>query len=582
MKVEGEVTLSGLAELQGSGSATVTISGEAAVDLRSEVFFLYDESHDQVLNGFEVNHFLQGVSNHLVGKIFWGVAITSATNFSTKPETYVVSHSEGLFNSGFDETVPISFTVGFDGKGSAATKTIEAAQETYETFALAIQEATQSDAYPDGYQFDGSMSVHLRVTTFAVGSFTSPALNSSAITSIRNPLGEILWYSFTGDIGPGVELTDSLAYEGFAWFENQQVAFVVLIIGAIIILRMPGSKFDKFEKLHPRKFRKYAKPLVTVKLSSILVVVALIALYLLPFAFSFISRDAMFYAAYLYILVPLALVGEHLFSKSMYDKAALSIPDESVIEVKQAAVVPEEGEGEILCKICYRPIEAGLEMLQCRCGLTMHVDCAEKAQNCPSCGEPLFQQRTRSIECRACGETFMYSGEEDPYSIQCTKCGAFQEEIKPGRNYLIAAENPRNAYMMVRSMFLSERPAMILTTEFPGKIRSDYDLRDIQIKRFSEAPTDIDDINPKDLEGDSMEIVSTFLMTTKAAGVLVEGFPQLVEMNGYDKVLAFIKRLNDLATIHGSTMILSVDKTSMPEDQYKRLSDVFGEVHDYQ
>ena len=583
MRVEGNVMLSGLASLQGSGTMTVTYTGEAAVTLRTYVFDRYDASADQTLNRNEPAEFLQSVSNNLVGKMYWGVTIKSATNFTGQSVQFIESHSKGLVNSPYNDTQPIAVTIGFDGSGASRTKTIETAQETYDAFAIAIQGATRlPQSHPDGYQFSGTMTISVRVTSFAIGSFTSPTLNSSSITSIRNPLGNIMWYSFSGSVGPSVRVDDSLAYEGFAWFENQQIAFVVLIVGAIIILRMPGSKFDKFEKLHPRKFRKYAKPLLSVKISSILVVLALVTLYLLPFAFSFISKEAMFYAAYLYILVPLALVGEHLFSKSMYDKAALSIPDESVIEVKQAAVVPEEGEGEILCKICYRPIEAGLEMLQCGCGLTMHTDCAEKAQNCPSCGEPLFQQRTRSIECRACGETFMYSGEEDPYSIQCTKCGAFQEEIKPGRNYLIAAEEPRNAYMMVRSMFLSQRPAMILTTEFPGKIRSDYDLRDIQIKRFSETPTDIDDINPRDLEGDSMEIASTFLMTTKAAGVLIDGFPQLVEMNGYDKVLAFIKRLNDLASIHGSTIVVSVDKTKLPEDQYKRLSDEFGEVHDYQ
>ncbi len=582
MKVDGSVTLSGLASLQGSGSATVTFSGQAAVDLRGEIFTLYDSSHDQSLSWMETNEFLNSLSLSLIGKIYWGTTISSATNFMSKSEAYVESHSTGLVNSRWNDEGPLGFTVGFGGTGSSGTKTIEAAQDCYETFAIAVEQATRSQANPAGFKFAGALSVNVRVMTFAIGSFTSPALNSSAVTTLRNPLGEVMWYSYTGTVGPTVEVPDSFAYEGFAWFENQQIAFVVLIIGAIIILRMPGSKFDRFEKLHPRKFRKYAKPLLSVKISSILVVLALVALYLLPFAFSFISREAMFYAAYLYILVPVALVGEHLFSKSMYDKAALSIPDESVIEVKQAVVVPEEGEGEILCKICYRPIDAGLDMLQCRCGLTMHTDCAEKAQTCPSCGEPLFQQRTRSIQCRACGESFMYSGEEDPYSIQCSKCGAFQEEIKPGRNYLVVAEDSRNAYMMVRSLFLSERPALILTSEFQGKIRSDYDLRDIQIKRFSESRTDMDDINPKDLEGDSMEIVSTFLMTTKSAGVLVDGFQQLVDINGFDKVLAFVKRLNDLAATHGSTIIVTINKTKLPEEQYKMLSDEFGEVHDYQ
>ena len=194
----------------------------------------------------------------------------------------------------------------------------------------------------------------------------------------------------------------------------------------------------------------------------------------------------------------------------------------------------------------------------------------------------LCPQRTRSIQCRACGETFLYSGSEDPYSIQCVKCGAFQEEIKGGKNYLVVDEDPRNAFMMIRAMSLSERPAMCLTIQFPGKIRSEYDLGNVQIKWLSESSTDIDNVNPKNLDGDSMELVSTFLMTTKEAGVLLDGIESLIEMNGFDKVLAFVKRLNDLAAIHGSTIILSINKKVVPQEQFKSISDEFDEIHDYQ
>jgi hypothetical protein len=575
MTVNGNLMLSGLVSLEGSGSAKVTFNGDAASELRAKIFSKYDVSADQSLSSLESNYFLTNISNKLVGKIYWGVTIKSATNFTGKSEAFVSSHSEGLVDSRWNDVGLLSFTISFEGSGAAKTKTIQAAQDAYESFAQAVDDAT-------GYRFNGTLSIHQRVMTFAIGSFTSPSLASSSISSLRHPLGEVLWYSYSGFAGTLVQIPDSLVYDGFSWIENQQISFVVLLLGVVMILRMPGAEFDKFEKLHPRKFRKYAKPLASVKASSIVVAVALVALYLFPFAFSFLSKATMFYAAYLYVLVPVALIGVHLFSKSMYDKAALSIPDESIIEVKQADLRPQAGEGEILCKICYRPIDAGLEMFQCSCGMTMHTKCAEKAQNCPNCGESLFQQRTRSIQCRACGETFVYSGEEDPYSIQCSKCGAFQEETKPGKNYLIAWEDPRNAFMMIRAMFLSGRPTMILTMEFQGKIRADYDLRDIPIKRFSDSSSDIDNVNPKDLEGDSMEIVSTFLMTTKAAGVLLDGIEQLTEINGFDKVLAFVKRLNDLAAIHGSTIIVAVNKKGLPEDEFKKLSDEFDEIHDYQ
>ena len=574
MTFECKMLISGLTELEGSGSAEIAFTDDAAIELRSKVFSRYDLNGDQWLDENETRNFLLAFADALMGKMYWGVAIDDVTNFTLKSESYLLAHTSGLVHSQWNYTGLLMFQVDFSGSGKSENKVIEMGQGVYDSFAVAVADAS-------GYAFNGTLNVDQRVTTVMMGSFTSPDMQEGKMSGVRTVLGEVLWYSLSEHVGPGNESADMLSYEAFSVMENAQIPFIVLFIGCLMILRTPGKSFDKFEKLHPKKLRRFAKPLVLVRISAMALAAVLVVLYLLPFAFSWASRNTVMYTAYLYVLVPLAVIGEFYLARMMYGRAALSIPDESVVEVKQAIIEPKEGEGEILCKACFRPIEAGLDIFQCNCGLTMHMDCAEKAQTCPSCGELLFPQRTRSIQCRACGEAFMYSGTEDAYSIQCSKCGAFQEEIKPGKNYLIVDEDPRNGFMMIRAMALSGRPTMCLTTQFPGKIRSDYDLGDVPIKWFSDSTTDIDNINPKNLDGDSMELVSTFLMTTKEAGVLVEGIESLIEMNGFDKALAFVKRLNDLAAIHGSTIIMTVNKKSIPEDQYKAVSDEFDEIHDF-
>ena len=574
MNVDARMSISGIDPLEGSGSVKLTYTGAAATGLRLKVFETFDNGN-QFLDVNETRNFLMAFCDALVGKAFWGITINSTTNFSKKSNTYVVDHTGGLVPSAYDSEDPIWFSIAFDGSGKGTSKEIQTAQGAYESFASAVDAAT-------GYEYNGTMRIENRISTYVLGSFTSPSLGDGRIQELRAPWGAVLWYSFKGHVGPSEPVDETLAFEPFSAMENQQIAFVVLFIGCFMILRMPGKRFDKFEKLHPRKFRKYAKPLMSVRLSAYVLAAVLVLLYLFPFAFSFVSRDALLYSAYLFILVPLAVIVESIFSRVMYDKAAVDIPEESTVEIKQALMEPAEGEGEILCKICYRPIEEGLDMLQCVCGMIMHTQCAEKEVNCPSCGQPLVQLKTRSIQCKSCGETFLHSGEEDVYSIQCTKCGAFQEEIKAGKNFLVADAEPRNAFKMIRAMALSGRPTMCLTTAFPGKIRSEYEMGDITIKWFSDSSMDIDNINPKELDGDAMEAVSTFLMTTKSAGVLVDGVDGLIEMNGFDKVLGFIKKLNDLAVIHGSTIILSVNKHAVQAEQYKALSDEFDEIHDYQ
>jgi len=574
MVVDVDMTISGISSLEGKGRVTITFMESAVLDLRVKIATRYDSDGNQYLDIAEAKRFMNGVSQSFIGKIYWGVPITSSTNFTNVPDTRFAEETSGLINTGLNSQTDMTFSVDFQGTATSEGRSIEPAQSAYDTFARSVFDAS-------GYLFNGTFVVHHRTTYLGLGSFTQPSLTEGRFNAIRIPAGTVVWYSLTTDTGSS-DLDDSLRYQVFSIMENPQISFAVLLVGCYMIFRTPGRQFDKFEKLHPRKFRKFAKPLAIVRIAALLWIVLLSVLYLLPFAFSWASRDTMFYAAYLFFLVPAGVVLEYYFGRYMYDRAALKIPDESIVDIKQARIEPTKEEGEILCKVCYTPIEAGLDMFRCNCGLTMHVSCAEKSQTCPSCGEVLFAQHTRSIQCRSCGETFMFSGTEDAFSIQCTKCGAFQEEIKPGKNYLVADHEPRNAFMMIRAMARMDRPTMCLTSQFPGKIRSEYDLGEVPIKWFSDSSTDIDNINPKDLEGAPMEIVSTFLMTTKSSGVLLDGIDMLIDANGFDKVLAFVKRLNDLASIHGSTIILSMDKKSVSEDQFQRISDEFDEIHDYQ
>ncbi len=576
MRIDSDISLTNLASIEGSGTVKLSFYGADATAVRTNIINLYErEPANQILDSSEVRAFMNAFTKDVLGKTYWGFTIKGTTNFSTVTDSYIISHTTGLVSAPLSSTDPLSFSFQINGTGTGASKVIPMGQGAYDAFAIALESSV-------GYYLNGSLELRSRVSTYGLGSLTKPTLSVGSLSAIRLPWGEVLWYSYDGPAGPDNAINGTVTYETISILESQSIAFVVLFVGCLLIMRLPGKRFDKFEKLHPRKFRKYAKPLVSVRASAYAFTAVLAVLYLFPYLFTSLGRSVMFYAGYLFVLVPIAYFAEALISKVLYDSAAQSIPEESIIEVKHAVIQPTEGEGELLCKICYMPIEAGLDLFRCSCGLTMHVSCAEKALTCPQCGEPLVQLKTRSIQCRTCGETFLYSGEEDAYSIQCTKCGAFQEEIKPGTNYLIADEDPRNAFMMIRAMGLSNRPAMCLTSSFPGKIRSDYDLKDVLVKWFSDSTTDIDNVNPGDLEGDAMETVSTFLMTTKGSGVLLDGIDFLIELNGFDKVLAFIKKMNDLATTHGSTILLYVNKTKLPPEQYKVISAEFAEIHDYQ
>lgn len=571
-----KMVLTALGSLEGSGNVHFNFEGSAAQDLRHAIISKYDVNMNLYLEGTEVVRFLSDLGEELTGRLYWGVTIQSPTNYSDMTVSEVANRTAGLVESVYSSPLTITFDYDFDASGDNTKKLLRLSE-------LATQNLLGSVERAASYTYDGLFEVKDRLTVFGVSSYTNPKLTDGRLTELRTPFLSMLWYSFEGELGAAEPPpAETMTYEQFSVYENQQIAFVVLLIACIYMLRMPARRFEKYKMEHPKKFRKSAKPLTSVRVFSWAMVVLLTVLYLLPLLFSFTDRNFMMYCSYIYFLIPAALLATFTLSHVMYGSATLRIPDDVVVEVKQAYVGPEQGPGEVRCQICMMPMDSGVDLHQCSCGFTMHSACARRSQTCPMCGEVLFPEHTRSVECRSCGETFLTSVEEDPYALQCTRCGAFQEEVKPGRNYLVVDVDGRRAYNMIRSMGLSGRPALVLTSEFPGKVREESNLgEDFEVKWLTEATDDIDSVDIKDLEGDLMETISTFMMTTKRSGLLLDGIEAIVSENGFENSLALVKRVNDLAAVHGASVIMWFDRGRMPEDQARSLSDEFDEVHDY-
>lgn len=576
VSITTRMVLTALDSLDGSGKVHYRFMGAAAQDLRQAVITSYDSDRDLYLDASEALGFLSDLGDELEGRLYWGVTILNPTNYSSMAESDVGNRTSGLVGSVPSSPDPIAFDYKFDASGDISSRLLRLSDLSAQTFLGSIEEVAS-------YTFEGTLEMSDRVTVFGVSSFTGPDLTDGNVSEVRTPLGSVMWYSFTAEVGPMATLSgDTVTFESFNWLENQQIAFVVLLIGSLLVMRLPAKRFVKYELEHPKKFRKSAKPLMVVRVFSWAMVVLLSVLYLFPFLFSFVDRNLLIYSSYLYVMVPAAVIGTYFFTRAMYSRASQRIPDDVVIEVKQAYVGPESGPGDLRCQICMMPMDAEVDMHKCTCGFAMHNACAHRSQTCPMCGTVLFPEHTRSVECRSCGETFLTSVEEDPFALQCTKCGAFQEEVKAGNNYLVIDLDGKRAYNMLRSMGLSGRPALVLTSEFPGKVRDENGLgEDFEVKRLTETTGDIDSVDINDLEGDAMETVSTFLMTTKRSGLLLDGLESIIAQNSFEAALAFVKRVNDLARVHGASVMMWFDRNRIPEGQAKALSAEFDEVHDY-
>jgi predicted RNA-binding Zn-ribbon protein involved in translation (DUF1610 family) len=577
MSVETTMRLTSIGDLDGTGHLQITFTGDHARELRQHILSEFDSDMNQVIDREEARDTMEALADTFTGRAYWGVTMTVTTDFSNVTLLDMSDWVVNLIHTNWESTLDLVFSMDIECNGAGFSKVIFITDGAVHAFV---------DGFDDcvGYAFEGSMHLSHEVVAFGVGSFAYPEIEGGEIQELRTPAGAVLWYTSDFEVEGLTALTqETISYERFSLAENQQIAFVVLLIGSLMIARMPKHRFEAFRKLHPKKYRKYARPKNSVRISAVAILAFIWLPYLLPFVFAFVADGFLVYSYYFFFIVPAAVVTEYMFSRWIYDRSALDIPEEAIIEVKQAFVESDVPMAESLCSLCYKPIEMPEDVQTCEsCGTEMHVECADRAQACPNCGGILFPQDTRSIECKSCGESFLHAGRDDPYSIQCTRCGAFQEEVEASKNYLVVDKDPTMAYRMIRAMGVSGKPAMVMTTEFPGKIRANFELGDeVDVRWFSDSTTDIDNVNPKDLEGDAMETASTFLMTTKRAGLLIDGMDELIELNGFDKVLAFIRRINDLAMIHGSSILMFSYKGDLEEVEFKAMSDEFDEIHDY-
>jgi hypothetical protein len=575
--VETKMQLTSVGDLDGTGSVKMTFKGEPARELRQYILTEFDTSMNQLIEAQEAKGFMASLASELEGRPYWGVTLSPTADFQNMSLTDIADSSNGLILHEWDSTDDLALWMDYDGHGEGFSKLIFLTQTAADTICGAVRDST-------GYSFSGVMRMEHRTVAFGFGSFTIPELSNGTIQGVRTPAGTVLWYTSEFDVRNASSVdVETISYEQFSPIENQQIAFIILLICTLMIARMPAHRFEKFRKLHPKRYRKYATPRRSVGATAVVLIVAVWVLYTLPFLAALLVDGFMLYSIYFILIGPVAVMAQYAVSRSVYDRSALDIPEDAVIEVRQAIIAPEEAEALGLCAICYKPMDHLEEVHVCEvCQTEMHIACGDRVQACPTCGTILFPQDTRSIQCKTCGESFLHTGNEDPYSIQCTRCGAFQEEVDAGKNYLVVDSDPLMVYRMMKAMGTSGRAAMIITSEFPGKIRDAHELGDeVDVRWFSESTTDIDNVNPHDLEGDAMETASTFLMTTKRAGLMIDGIDTLIDINGFDKVLAYIRRLNDLAAIHGSTILLHTDKSGMDDDQFKALTDEFDEIHDY-
>jgi len=148
-------------------------------------------------------------------------------------------------------------------------------------------------------------------------------------------------------------------------------------------------------------------------------------------------------------------------------------------------------------------------------------------------------------------------------------------KLQRGYNYLIFEEATLETYEMFRGVLADGIPGICITTTFPTKLKRQYDLAEARIFWLSEADSKVESFRPKRLDFEITRTINDFIKTNEESCLLLDGFEYLVLENGFENVMKFIKKVNDLASMSNATVIVPINPNAFSREEMTVLTKEF-------
>lgn len=168
--------------------------------------------------------------------------------------------------------------------------------------------------------------------------------------------------------------------------------------------------------------------------------------------------------------------------------------------------------------------------------------------------------------------------------IKEEELGELQEEkriLEIGYNYLILEERTDITFEIFRDTIATGVPGLLITNSFPDKVRKAHGLEDADIHWLSDSgDKTLSILSPKRLDFEITRTISKFIKENKEKGcvLMLDGFEYLVLENKFEKILKFVKKINDMAAMSNSTILVPVNLEAFKKEQATILKKEFDRV----
>ena len=439
---------------------------------------------------------------------------------------------------------------------------------------------------PSAYEGDlVESTAHYLIGTL---SFTDVAVGAGGLNILRTPGGEILFYgaSWTTSAPP----SDRVRFQTFSVLENPQFLFAVMIASAYFISWSQEAAYDRYRQAHPGVFRPAIRKARWLHALGRASVAALVLLYFVPTAFYnvgvrfFVSGPAYFFLA-LTLGLSLGFGSRTYYGERMREAPPPALSDEraraSETVVPEGPQVPKEVVAT--CAHCLRGIVDSDRTYRCTCGSVYHLACAAGMMKCANCRKPIAvdivsKRKTVSMRCESCGELETIPETIDPRTVICEHCGGRLRHLDEGKGYLLIASNPAIVFTWFRDLTKGGRPGLCLTPAAPDRLRLEYGLQGVEVLQVSATARNA--IEPKQLDPVGLKAILPLSRAAKGGVLLYDGLEAIVNASSMGDVVRFIRKANDMAFVHGITVIARVAPGVLPGSEVERLSAEFDETID--
>lgn len=157
-----------------------------------------------------------------------------------------------------------------------------------------------------------------------------------------------------------------------------------------------------------------------------------------------------------------------------------------------------------------------------------------------------------------------------------------ERALEEGLNYLIYEERTMKSFEVFVESIEEGIPGLCITATFPGKLRKNYNFGDSKVYWLSEAKhAEEESLDPKRLDFEIMRSVDRFMREKDRCIILIDGFEHLVMENGFDHVMKFTKKVNDMASMHNATIVVPINPESIDPQKMNVLKKEFDKIKNY-